>query len=175
MKLRIKNESLFEYSSDAVILAIDGSHKGMAGKLARTFEELYPETWTFIESKIIYPVMAGNCVSIAIPVNDRFKVVFLAATLVHLPDMQNVSLKSIALHAYTAAIRSASLSKLMTIRCGLPTGGRRIDPLNAFLIISDILDKTHALTKEMELQLCILEEDVFESVRRFATNLGYKV
>ena len=175
MKLKISNESLFDRTSDAIILTIDGASKGMAGKAARTFGELYPEIWQFIESQVQYPVTAGSSVSISIPGGIPFKVVFLAATLTHLPDMQNTSQKSLSLRAFNMAIRDATVLGLKTIRCSLPIGGWRVDPLNAFMILSQILEKTYSTTKDMELQLCVLEEDGFESVRRFAANLGYEV
>ena len=175
MKLKINNESLFDRTSDSLILTIDGASKGMAGKAARTFGELYPEIWQFIESQVQYPVTAGNSVSISIPGGIPFKVVFLASTLTHLPDMQNTSQKSLSLRAFNMAIRDAIVLGLKTIRCSLPIGGWRVDPLNAFMILSQILEKTYSSKKGMELQLCILEEDIFESVRRFAANLGYEV
>ncbi|MEI7500164.1 MAG: hypothetical protein WCK84_06910 [Bacteroidota bacterium] len=175
MQLKINHESLFDRSSDAVILTIDGVSMGMAGKAARTFGDLYPETWKFIESQVHYPLAAGTSVSISMPGSIPFKIVFLAATLTHLSDMQNTSQKSIILSAFTMAMRDATVRGLKTIRCGLPIGGWRVDTFNAFMIISQLLEKTYSSTKGMELQLCILEEDVFESVRRFASNLGYKV
>ena len=175
MKLMMNNESLFDHTSDAVILPIDGASKGMAGKACRTFEELYPEAWQFIESNVQYPVTAGKSVSISIPGRIPFKVVFLVATLTHLPEMQNTSQKSLSLRAFNMAIRDATVLGLKTIRCSLPIGGWRVDPLNAFIILSQILDKTYSSTKGMEMQLCILEEDVFKSVQRFAANLGYEV
>ncbi len=175
MKLKINNESLFDHTSDAIILTIDGAAKGMAGKAARTFGELYPEIWQFIESQVQYPVTAGSCVSTLIPGGIPFKVVFLAATLTHLPDMQNASQKSLSLRAFNMAVRDATVLGLKTIRCSLPGGGWRVDPLNAFMILSQILEKTYSSTKGMELQLCVLEKDLFESVRKFAANLGYEV
>jgi len=175
MKLKISNESLFDRTSDAIILTIEGVAKGLAGKAARMFGELYPEIWQFVESQVEYPVKAGSCVSISIPSGTPFKVVFLAATLTHLPDILNASQKALALRAFNLAIRDATVLGLKTIRCSLPIGGWRIDPLNAFMILSQILEKNYSSTKGMELQLCVLEEDVFESVRRFAINLGYEV
>jgi len=175
MKLKINNESLFGRTSDAILLTIDGAAKGMAGKAARMFGELYPDIWHFVESQVEYPVKAGSCFSISIPSCTPFKVVFLAATLTHLPNIQNAGQKSLALKAFNMAIRDATVLGVKTIRCGLPIGGWRVDPLNAFMILSQILEKTYSSTKGMELQLCILEKDVFELVRRFAANLGYEV
>lgn len=175
MTLKILNESLFDNSSDAVILTIDGMAQGMGGKAARTFSELYPETWKYIESKIQYPITAGGYFSVLTTDGVPFKVVFLAATLTHLPNNQNNPQKSLALLAFNRVIRDATNHGLTTIRCCLPVGGWRIDPLNAFMILSQILEKNHSSTKGMELQLCILKKDEFESVRRFASNLGYEV
>ena len=79
MKLKIINESLFDHSSDAIILTIDGASKGMGGKVARMFEAIYPETWQFIESQVDYPLSPGICVAVPIPIGNPFKYILLAA------------------------------------------------------------------------------------------------
>ncbi|MDP4281613.1 MAG: hypothetical protein Q8867_05625 [Bacteroidota bacterium] len=175
MKLRIKNESIFDHSSDGVILTIDGTSKGMGGKVARTFAELYPETWKYIESQAHYPIAFGKCASIPIPDGDPFRYVFLAATLMHLPDINGSSLKAPALHAYCMAIVAATSYGLKTVRCGLPTGGWRIDPLNAFLLLAEVSDKTGSSTKTVELHICIPDKDIFDSVVKFAINIGFDI
>lgn len=60
MKLKIINDSFFNLQADAIILSIDGYGAGMGGRAARKFEELYPELWKPVESKINYPIKPGN-------------------------------------------------------------------------------------------------------------------
>lgn len=173
MKLKIKNESIFDNSSDGVILTIDGTSRGMGGKIARKFEELYPETWKYIESQAPYPIALGKCASIFIPSGTSFKYVFLAATLSHSPVIKGSSLRSPVLQAYSLAIVNANSYGLKSVRCGLPTGGWRIDPLNAFLVLPEVLDKTGLSTKTVELDVCIPDQKIFDSVVKFATNIGF--
>lgn len=72
MKLKIYNESLFDKPSDAVILSIDGASKGMGGRVARAFERLYPDSWSFIEKQVTYPVQLGFSVPVSIPHNKSY-------------------------------------------------------------------------------------------------------
>jgi hypothetical protein len=173
MKLIIKNESIFDHSSDGVIITIDGTSKGMGGKIARKFEDLYPETWPYIELQAEYPIALGKCISISIPSGAPFKLVFLAATLSHFPFIKGSSLRSPALQAYNLAIKEALSYGLKTVRCGLPTGGWRIDPLNAFFVLAEVLDKAGSSTKTLELHVCIPDLDIFDSVVKFAINIGF--
>jgi len=173
MKLRLKNESLFDQSADAIIVSIDGVSKGMGGKVARMFEKLYPVTWQYIESQVDYPLSPGICVAVPIPVGNPFKYILLATTLLHLPVVTTSLTKSVTLKAYSMTLTTACSIGLKTLRCGLPTGGWRVDPLNAFIVLTEVLDKTMDSTKGMELQLCIPDKDIFDSILKFATNTGF--
>lgn len=175
MKLRIKNESIFDHSADAIILTIDGESKGMGGGIARKFEERYPEVWRFIESQVEYPVELGTSVSVKLPTSIPYQYVFLASTLVHLHIMNKAIHGSPVKQAFGMAVENAQNYRLKTIRCGLPTGGWRSDPLNAFMIVSEVEEMKRSSTKGLELIICIPDKEIFESVMKFAINIGFDI
>ena len=173
MKLKIVNDSLFNLQADAIILSIDGYGAGMGGRAARKFEELYPELWKTVESKINYPIKPGNFYVGMLPVPAPYQYIYLASVLSHLPAPSDIPDPLIFNRAFLQIIHDAAHKELSSIITGLPTGGWRNDPLNSFIGLSEVIDKSIGFTRKMELILCILEPDICEKIVRYAKNTGY--
>jgi hypothetical protein len=60
MSLLIKYGSVLEAKTDAVILTIDGSAKGMEGNIERAFARKCPDVWKELEDKIPYSLGYGE-------------------------------------------------------------------------------------------------------------------
>ena len=173
MKLKILNDSLFNQHADAIILSIDGFGASMGGRAARKFEELYPELWKTFESKIKFPIKPWNFCVEMLPMPAPYRYIYLASVLSHLPAPSDITDPLIFHRAFLQIIHDAANKKLSSIITGLPTGGWRNDPLNSFIGLSEVIDKSIGFTRKMELILCILEPDICEKIIRYAKNTGY--
>jgi hypothetical protein len=173
MNLCIHNRSLFDGAADAAILHIDGAGPGMGGRLAREFARLFPACNSVIEASVPYPLLPGRYHKGIPGEGAPFQSVYLASVLDHLHQAGHASYPQLVRSAYTCIFRDAALSGISSIAAGLPVAGLRSDPLNAFMLLADVMENAGANTRKLTLNLSILEPEVHEMIKRFARSTGW--
>ena len=173
MKLSIHNGSIFEKAAESAILHVDGAAPGMGGRLAREFARLFPIQYAAIEASMPYPLMPGKHHKGIPGEGAPFRIIYLASVLDHLHQAGHASYPQLIKSAYTGIFRDAALSGISSIAAGLPVAGLRSDPLNAFMLLADVMENAGANTRKLTLNLSILEPEVHEMIKRFARSTGW--
>lgn|GEM_PF-2030687 len=174
MKLKILQGNMFEFPADAIILGFDGSAAGLGGRLARAFATAFPEAGRLLQSSIAYPVAAGDFRVVTQPGKLPFSRVYLASVLRHTAVDYPGDSEAIYCAAYIKIVRDAAIYNSAIISTGLPSGGWRNRPLNAFDVLARVMERTFEYTRGITLQLCILEPDIYYRVKHYATSTGYE-
>jgi len=174
MRLEIKNQDILLSTAQAIILSIDGYNKGMEGKLAREFEKAYPTVWNKIESFISYPLPMGKIKGLQIDGNP-FNHIIVASLLPHIENISYQMQKEIVFSAYSETLNYCVQKGITHVTSGLLTCGWRLQPIDAFTIMTQAIEcNIRRIKPSIEIiEICILDETNFKLIQSNAMWLGW--
>lgn len=172
MELRIINQNILYSESEAIIFPIDGSRKGLEGNIAREYSKLHSKEWKIIEDSVNYPLGLGNVSTVQLNETNH-KIVILASILNHIETIDTKTYERVVYNSFRDSLLEAKKHHIKTIATPLLSGGWRLDPLRAFVVMSNTLEFTLKSDDKILVYLCIKDKNMFNKISSLAKNLGW--
>ena len=173
MNLKLINSNIFSGNEESIILTIDGSRKGMEGNLTREFANNFPEKWKEIESTINYPLSLGKIFPFVSLDDFKYKYILIASTLNHTESLEIRSLETVIMNSLSNCLEFISGKKVKSVSCVLMKGGWRLNPLNAFLAMSNAIEKNMNILDDLDINIYFNNEEEYLKISSFARSIGW--
>lgn len=173
MNINIINSNILESTADAIILTIDGSATGMGGHVANDFAKLWPDAWEEVEDELEYPLGLGKVVEVNVFSDCPFKQLLVASTLHHMDVLSMNQKLSVVRTATENAIQAAAASDTKVVATTILSGGWRLDPLNAFMAMSDACESQEKKGMKVTLDIYMFDQNQFEAIDNLAKSIGW--
>ena len=127
MSLEFLAGDVLESSGDALVLAVDGTRRGLEGNIARAFARKWPEEWGEVESRVRYPIPLGAVAGTKTEGACPWKIVVLASTLHHMGILTDEEKIRIASSAFIQALHIANRMGGREVCLAPLSGGWRLE------------------------------------------------
>jgi hypothetical protein len=171
--LEIVEGDLFDSTSDAILLPVDGalpanaSAKQIArslGRLAREFAQRNPDFLEEVESQVTFPIPLGGAAEVEL--GERW--VLLVSMLSHL-QTDEASLKNAMTRGFQSALARCHSLQIRSLATPLLKGGWRISTeVAASLMLREIASAKMDLTIEVR----VIDQGAYLRMKELARSLG---
>lgn len=127
MSLEFLAGDVLESSGDALVLAVDGTKRGLEGNIARAFARKWPEEWDEVESQVRYPIPLGAVAGTRTEGACPWRILVLASTLHHVGILADEEKRRVASSAFIQALHAAKRMGAREVCLAPLSGGWRLD------------------------------------------------
>jgi hypothetical protein len=173
MELGILHGDVLDADSDAILMTIDGSAKGMEGNICLQFRKRWPEVWDEIMEDIRYPIALGKVYDYEPVSLSNFRFILLASTLHHRDIMMEGQKKNVIKTALEDAINRALSYKITRIATGIMRGGWRLPDTVAFMAMLDACETADRAGKNLNIDIYITDSKLYEIISSQARSMGW--
>ena len=175
MSIHLINTDILTFKSDALVLTIDGTAPGMQGRIAREFQQRWPETWGNIEKSLHFPMKQDLPVFINITNHEYWKKVILLPVLNHTQLLSVDEQRTRIRHIFIRTIRQAIQQNISGMAAPVLKGGWRLSADQALLSMLDAYEACLPRSKTLKLNICINDNSIYQSLLGICTSMGWEV
>jgi len=125
--------NVLDTTTDALLLTIDGTQRGMEGNVARQFAKRYPEDWDLLQRDLKYPVPIGRTVAVPWDGECPWRYIVFASTLHHFGVLDNQQKLRVIRLALTESLQVCVRRRISSMSSAVLQGGWRINAQAALL------------------------------------------
>lgn len=174
MFLNILQGNVLDSDSDAIVLTIDGSTKGMEGNISRQFALRWPDVWQEIQNEMTKPIPLGRVMEFETDGECPFRLVLLASTLHHREVLSDAVKQGIIRDATERSLVIASRYNILKIATAIMTGGWRLSMQKAFLSMVAGHESARQKNINTDLDVYMVQASDYENIRSLACNIGWR-
>jgi len=141
MELVICNGNVLNARADGLIIAIDGSAKGLEGNVAQQFIRRWGDEWEEIVDEFDFPISLGRSAYVKSVPPVPFRYIFVASILDHLNKVERAKMPAVLRSSLHEALSMSQSLKLKSLACPLLKGGWRMHASIAFHATVEVVDE----------------------------------
>lgn len=174
MFLNILQGNVLDSDSDAIVLTVDGSTKGMEGNISRQFSLRWPNVWQDIQNEMTKPIPLGRVAEFETVSDCPFRLVLLASTLHHREVLSDAAKQGIIRDATERSLVIASKYNIEKVASAIMIGGWRMSMQKAFLSMLEGYESARQKNINTDLDVYMLQASDYKNIRALACNIGWR-
>lgn len=159
MSIQVLTGNALDSCSEALLITVDGTRRGMEGNLARQFERRWPDDWQDMQRNIPYPIPLGYTVALDWDGDSPWSWYLIASTLHHLQVLSDADKITIVKRAFLDALNHCHRLGLRSLATAVMRGGWRLSMEDAFHAMLTAWNASLARHSQLNVQVYVLEDE----------------